>query len=178
MESVRFVIRDGYFGRKEELALLNNAKIMNGRFRNFSGEKEGEYDQPGKRYFNVFIENPVVAQDLADHDYAVSIRQLDDGSMVGYLKVHVKPESPLPCIVKVKVGEATNILQPEDYAILDGLTKGKEYDDTLITSAKLTLRIWEYRPGSFTCQLEEGIFNLQPISYWDDKYAEEEFPHE
>ena len=178
MEQVKIVSRVGYFGRNEEIALIKNATVMNGRFRNFSGEKDGPYDQPGNRYFNIRLENPSAAQELADHNYPVSIKQMDDGSVVGYLKIHVKPDSPLPCIVKAKVGDVTTVLSPEEYAAFDGLKKGSEYDDALISSANLTLRIWEYRPGNFTCQLEEGVFNFQPISYWDEQFAQEEYPHE
>lgn len=37
--------------------LIENAQIMRGIFRNFSGEKEGRYDQKGKRYFNMLIDD-------------------------------------------------------------------------------------------------------------------------
>lgn len=179
MEQVKIVSRVGYFGRNEEIALIKNATVMNGRFRNFSGEKDGEWDQPGKRYFNIKLENPVVAQELADHNFPVAIRQQDDGSLIGYLKVHVKPDNFLPCIVKTKVGDAVTVLRPDEYAVLDGIKKENgDYESTMITSANLTLRVWEYKPRNFSSELEEGIFVLQPISYWDEQFAQEEHPHE
>lgn len=180
MEQIRPVERERY-GRKELVILVRGANIMNGRFRNFSGEKlSGPYDRLGKRYFNIQFTNPDAIDYLRNGDFPIDVKTFDDGSEVGYMQVNVKPEGPYPCTIKVQIGnEEASVLMPEDYAVLDGLKRGTEYSDTLITSANLTLRFYKYDPiKKPSCQLEEGIFTLQPMSYWDSQFAEEEFPHE
>lgn len=89
--------------------------------------------------------------------------------------MHVKPEINMPCIVTVVADGVETTLNPEDYAVLDGIRRDSEFSDTVIESAKLTLRLWEYRPNEFSCQLEEGKFYLRPISAWQNDPFEENF---
>jgi hypothetical protein len=178
MEKVKIVERQNMWGRPEKIALVKGANIMNGKFRNFSGKKEGPYDQPGKRYFNIQLDDPNAAITLKAANFPVKLHLDEMGNVDrGYLRINVKPEGSLPCIVRVEASNNITPLDVESYDILDGL--GGE-NDTMITGGDLTLRIWDYKNDgqSFTCQLEEGIFHLQPISFWTDAWAEEEYPHE
>lgn len=152
--------------------LIEGAQIMRGIFRNFSGEKEGRYDQKGKRYFNMLIDDPGIAQKMRNDDWPVKIlapRDPEDEPQ-NIMKISMKPENRyFPCHVRTVCNGVLTTLDPEDYSLLDTAE---------IVCADLTLRIWEYNPGEFSAQLEEGIFTIQPLSYWEDKYAQEEYPHE
>lgn len=152
--------------------LIENANIMRGSFRNFSGKKEGRYDQPGKRYFNLQIESPDLAGQLASNNWPVKILAPRDpmDAPQHIMKVSVKPENRyFPCHIRMVSNGVLTTLDPDDYELLDTAE---------IVGGDLTLRIWEYNPGEFSAQLEEGIFTIQPLSYWEEKYASEEYPHE
>lgn len=152
--------------------LIEGAQVMRGSFRNFSGEKEGRYDQPGKRYFNITIDDPIIAQLMSGDHWPIKILPPRDeyDKPQNIMKVTVKPENRyFPCHVRTICNGVLTSLDPETYKLLDGAD---------IVSGDLTLRLWEYNPGEFSAQLEEGIFNIQPLSYWEDKYAQEEHPWE
>lgn len=153
--------------------LFEGAEIMRGIFRNFGGEKEGRYDQKGKRYFNMRIDDAEIAQLMKNDNWPIRLlapRDPEDQPST-IMKVSIKPDNRyFPChISTVCNGVLTRDIDPEQYGLLDTAE---------IQSADLTLRLWEYNPGEFSAQLEEGIFTIQPVSYWYDKYAEEESPHE
>ena len=154
--------------------LVEDAQIMRGIFRNFSGEKEGRYDQKGRRYFNMLIDDPAIAQKMMADNLPVKIlapRDPEDEPQ-HIMKISMKPENRyFPCKVRTVCNGVLTTLDPDDH--------GWDILDTAeITSADLTIRLWEYNPGDYSAQLEEGIFTIQPLSYWASKYAEEEHPVE
>lgn len=178
MEQVKFKLRQNMWGHDEEVALIKDAFIMGGDRRNFSGKKTGGFNQPGVRYFNICFSDPTVAQKLADHKYNVKFKNYD-GTEYAYLKVGVNPDNGLPCMVYLCHDDEKELLNPEDFDILDGIAVDSEmnqYKDTIITSANLTLRLYEYREGQYSAQLEEGRFYVRGISEWDDdQFDNEEF---
>ena len=184
MEQVKFVDKLNHFSEMQRYALIKGANIMGGQFRNFSGKKEGtgKYKIPaGKRFFKVQIDDPKNVAKLISERYNVKTQTDDYGTIErGYLLVNLKPELPqnlFPCIVKIETSGEKSTLPVEQYDLLDGLGEGS---DTMITSADLVLRLYDYNGdgSAFSAQLEEGTFHLQPISFWTDIWAEEEFPSE
>lgn len=156
----------------DEKIKIGDATIMRGPFRNFAGEKEGKYDQKGKRYFNIQFDEEENKELLLDLNYNVKInRPRDPEDDVTYrLAINIKPNNPsFPCDVYMVCNGVTTRLHPEDF---------RQLDTAEIIKADLTVRIWEYEENAYSAQLVEGFFTIQPLSYWADKYAVEEYPHE
>ena len=151
--------------------LVEDARVMVNKFRNFSGEKDGRYDQPGKRYYHIVIDDPVLAQKMTARNWPVKILpEYGDSPAQNIMKVSVNPDNPyFRCGIFIDNRGSITRLDPEEFKLLDGAT---------IIGCRLTLRLYEYNPGSFSAQNEEGIFSIQPLSYWEDQFAQEEYPWE
>lgn len=144
---------------------IENAEIMRGSFRNFSGEKTGRYDQPGKRYFHVVIEDPEIADELTNDGWAVHILAPRDpqDDPVHFLKISVKPNSTyFRCDCYSVANGNTTLLNEQTLKTLDGAD---------IQFADLDIRPYEYEAGNISAQLEEGYFNIAS-SRFASKYGQ------
>lgn len=151
--------------------VLENAEILSGPFRNFSGV-EGRYNMEGKRNFCVVIPDDM-AEQLKEDNWNVKIlkpREEGDPSKY-YIKVNVNYSSKVaPRIFKCKGNKVICELPEQHIGRLD--TKK-------ILHADLTVNSYQYDPDipNVTAYLEELYVELEdsPFNY---KFAEEESPEE
>lgn len=144
---------------------IENAEIMRGSFRNFSGEKTGKYDQPGKRYFHVIIPDAEKAEELTEAGWAVHILAPRDpqDDPIHFLKVSIKlGSSYFRCDCYSVANGVTTLLDERTLRNLDGAD---------IQFADLDIRPYEYEEGSISAQLEEGYFNIA-ASRFASKYGQ------
>lgn len=79
--------------------ILRNAQIIN---KNFEGREEKPYNPAGSRNFTILLDEDI-SKKLLDDGWNIHIRERDDGSSIGYLRVAVNYSNPrmLPKVVQV-----------------------------------------------------------------------------
>ena len=127
--------------------LVEDAQIMRGIFRNFSGEKEGRYDQKGRRYFNMLIDDPSIAQKMMADNLPVKIlapREPEDEPQ-HIMKISMKPENRyFPCKVRTVCNGVLTTLDPDDHGwdILDTAEIVGDIEDRLATLVRAGIHKW------------------------------------
>ncbi len=142
--------------------IFDREKII---FKNFSG-KEGPYNAQGERSFSVIIEDPMVAQKLADEGWNIRILKSrdEDAEPNHRLPIKVTQRSRdgkgftrLPSIFKHK--NSTHVRLNEN-------TVGDlDYDDIVETS--FVVRGYQYEPGKISAWL-----NSMDVVIADDPFAD------
>ena len=141
------------------------AEIMRGSFRNFSGEKAGKYDQPGKRYFHLVIDDPDIAEELTNAGWGVHILRPRD------------PDDEPTHFLRVSVNPSNRYFRCDCFMVSNGVTTQltdstlRNLDGADIEFADLDIRPYEYEEGRISAQLEEGYFNLA-VSRFASKYGQ------
>ena len=147
---------------------ITDAEIMRGSFRNFSGEKSGRYDTPGKRYFHFIIEDDEIAEQLNNEGWGVHVLNPRDPQErpTHFLKVQIRLGSPyFRCDCYSVSRDVKTLLTDETLRTLDGAD---------IDFADLDIRPYEYEDGHISAQLEEGFFNVR-ASHFADRYSDDRF---
>ena len=151
--------------------ILQDAEILGGSFRNFSGT-EGRYNVEGKRNFCVVVPDDVAEQLKEDHWNIKILRPREEGDQSKYyIKVNVNYNSKVkPSIYKCRGDKVICELGENHIGRLD--TKR-------ILHADMTINSYQYDPDKpdVTAYLEELYVELEdsPFNY---RFAEEESPEE
>lgn len=136
--------------------VIDNASLV---LRNFSGKAIPPYTPEGQRSFSVRLDVETTLQ-LANAGWNVKIKQLDDGSEVGYLRVYVafdKPQYPVKIvqlIVADGVVTSKTFISPESAGNIDFLD---------IKNIKLEIRprVWTNQRG------ESGVKAYLKTMYYE-----------
>lgn len=89
-----------------ENLVIRNANIKN---RNFAGRKD-EYNAEGMRNFSLAIDDEELCNKLSEDGWNIRMKEYDDGTVVGYLKVAVSYMRKPPRIVQVTTRNGKNKL--------------------------------------------------------------------
>lgn len=149
--------------------LIEDAHVI---FRNFSGE-ESKYNRAGKRNFCVIIEDPDLAQKLADDGWNVRLLRPrdEDEQPRHYLQVEVNYDSKFPPKVIM-------ITRHSRVDLLEGTIGSLDYAEL----KKVDILV---RPYQWEVNGKEGVKAYLKTMYvtieedeLEAKYAEEEYPDE
>lgn len=150
---------------------IENARILHGAFKNFSG-KEDKYNRAGDRNFCVVIEDPKQAEQLIKDGWNVRIlapRDEDDAPL-HYLKVAVSFRNVPPNVYMITRRRKTAL----DEETIDAL------DYAEFTNIDLVISPYEWEVTGKTgikAYLKTGYFTVEEDRF-AAKYAEEEGPEE
>ena len=97
--------------------IIENAQLF---FKNFSGRVDN-YNRDGKRYFNVYIDDPEIAQQMNEDGWRIRVRQpRNEGEVArNYIKVFVSYRFGNPDIIR-RVNGVDYALGEDQVGILDG----------------------------------------------------------
>ena len=95
---------------------IRNAELF---FKNFSGRVDN-YNRDGRRYFNVYIDDPAVAQQMNEEGWRIRVRQPRDPSepVRNYIKVFVSYRYGTPKIIR-RLNGVDYFLNEDTVGILD-----------------------------------------------------------
>ena len=129
---------------------------------NFRGEKS-QFNEEGKRNFNICFEDPDLAQDLLNK--GVHVRELSQGDeeILYLVKIRVNFNSKFPPRIYTVHGEQEEIRFVSE-EIVDML------DFRRIEFADLTVNLYEYKPEHYSLYLKTLYLTLEE-SPLDAKYA-------
>ena len=156
--------------------ILRDAVIIN---KNFEGREEKPYNPAGSRNFTVLLDGETSAR-LIEDGWNVKVRQRDDGSSIGYLRVAVSFSNPsmLPKIVQVTERANGTIKK----TVLTENTIGN-IDASEIVDIKLEIRprVWSNNNGSvggIKAYLKTMYFTLVKDVFEDDYPDDGDVPFE
>lgn len=130
---------------KDGVLVIEDATILPGTYRNFSGAPDQFNPGGGKRYFNFVIDDPEVAQQMRDDGWNVKIKppREEGDTPFCYLKVGVafpKPGSKArPLDIAMFKSNGINKLDEDTIGLLDG---------AFIERANLSVRPYYWDPNN------------------------------
>ena len=147
--------------------VIRDADIKN---RNFEGRQD-EYNKEGDRNFTVAIADPELCGKLAEDGWNVRVREYDDGTVIGYLKVAVSYKKRPPVIKQVTVRNGKNKIvdiREETVGDIDNL-------DIKNIKLEITPRYWNNngREG-IKAYLKTMYYELVEDVFAADYYSDEE----
>lgn len=152
--------------------IIPDAKILLGKFRNFSGKKT-DYNREGYRNFNVLIEDSELAEELFDEGWNIKILAPRDESE--------EPKHFLPVAVSYKIRPPRILLHTKrNTTELDEESVGSlDYAEILSCDMVIRPNRWDLKNGNkgVKAYLESMHVTLEE-DYFAEKYAEEEYPGE
>ena len=153
----------------KEMLKMDNVRII---YRNFTGEAS-KYNREGDRNFAVVIEDPVIAQNMADDGWNVKIRApKEDGDDPFYylvVKVKFNRETPrLNPIIYLRSGNNMRRLDEETIHLLD------EVD---IVNVDLDIRPYNYEINGKTgvTAYLDSICVTQKVDRFIERYGDIEY---
>lgn len=149
--------------------VMREVTILPGSYRNFSGAPDNFNPAGGKRYFNVVIDDPDIAQELRDEGWNVKIKPpREEGDIpFCFLKVAVafpKPGSKARDLdISMFKSNGVNRLTEETIGCLDG---------AFITNANVAIRPyhWETAGGSGIAAYVQGLHVWIKEDYFASDY--------
>lgn len=147
---------------------IENARI---KFKNFSGKLD-QYNREGKHTFCAIIDDPEMAQKLAEDGWNVRIRGGNEEGDIPehYMRVEVSYKNIPPKVVMVTNRKKTE-LNEETIGTLDCC-------DVVCADLVISPYPWNVNGKSgIKAYLKKGFFNIEEDRF-EAKYAEEEYPGE
>lgn len=123
--------------------LLKGVRLMNGVFRNFSGEEKTEYDKLGERHFSVMIDDEFVEELIS---LGLNIKRLDGDEKyepVNYIRIKVSNKFSDPEIRLTDENFEEMTVEPR-YLDFDNVG---HLDTTHIEYADIVIRLSEWVQG-------------------------------
>ena len=165
--------------RKPVNVTIKDVELLNGPFRNFSGEERGK-NAAGKRNFCIKIDDDLAEKMKEDGFHIKILQPREEGDEACYfLKINIKPESKYPpeiYLLKEKEGSEKYLVNVP----LDNIRSQRRLDGKKIKYAEIRFHGWEYDPNEdLTADLDELILEVEDTSLASAyQFAEEESPEE
>lgn len=151
---------------------IENARILRGSFRNFSGNPDKYNRSGGIRNFSIAIDDPEWAQRLIDEGWNIRIRapKDEDESPLYHLKVTVRFDNYPPSICMLTKRNRVR-LDEESIGNLD-------YAEILNADCVISPSYWEVNGKTGIKAYLDTLYVTIEEDYFAEKYASEEYPQE
>ena len=154
--------------RKIPNIVIRDAEILGGSFKNFSG-KVTRYNEQGSKYFNVIIDDPVMAEQLREDGWNVKTfhPRDEEEDPKSFITVSINFNFWREPIVNMRCDGVITKLDDESIGVLD---------NARITHADVSIRAREWEPGRIKAYLDELMVEIEPLrkSMFLGDYEDEE----
>lgn len=166
-----------FFDKKGKL-IIEDAKLLYGRFRNFEG-REDRYNREGDRNFCVVIDDPEVAQNMAEDGWNVKIlAPRDENEQPTHfirVKVQFRDDVPEYRNPQVHLHTRRNVVKLTEETI--GRLDGAE-----IITADMVINPYDFGTARDGARALSAYLDTLHVTieedYFADKYARDDYPDE